>query len=174
MYSELLIGCGNNREKRMGIAGTPKEWKNLTTLDVDPLCNPDVWFDLNNLPYPFEDNQFDEIHAYEVLEHVGAQGDHAFFFAQFGELFRILKPDGLLFGTVPAWNSIWAWGDPSHRRVISRASLTYLGQAEYKKQVGTTPMTDFRGIWKHDMPLVWYKEEADTFHFTLQAKKNAS
>ena len=146
---ELLIGCGNRRVKELSIAEVA-EWHDLTTLDVDPTTNPDVVHDLNILPYPFEDNSFDEIHAYEVLEHTGQQGDWRWFFAQFSEFYRILKPDGQLYGTSPLWTSNWAWGDPGHSRVIQPESLIFLDQAQYTQQIGQTPMTDYRHVWKGD------------------------
>ena len=34
--SELLIGCGNARNKQLSFEGIPKDWTELTTLDVDP------------------------------------------------------------------------------------------------------------------------------------------
>ena len=57
---------------------------------------------MNKLPLPFDNDTFDEIHAYEVLEHVGKQGDYIFFFAQFSDLYRILKPNGLLVAMSPS------------------------------------------------------------------------
>ena len=171
MKTELLLGCGNSREKRMWISGQEPKWSNLITIDHDEDCNPDFVWDLETCPYPFQTNQFDEVHAYEVLEHTGPQGDYVFFFIQFSELHRILKPNGLLFATVPAWNSIWAWGDPSHKRVISPASLTFLSQEEYTKQVGKTAMSDFREIYKVDFKTEFAKIEQDTFQFTLRAIK---
>jgi hypothetical protein len=45
---------------------------------------------------------------------------------------------------------MWAWGDPSHRRVINEGSFTFLDQTQYAKQVGKTAMTDFRSLWKGD------------------------
>jgi hypothetical protein len=63
---ELLIGCGTNRDKRMGVAGQG-EWSGLVTLDIEPSLNPDVVWDLNDLPLPFEAGAFDEIHAYEQV-----------------------------------------------------------------------------------------------------------
>ena len=169
--TELLIGCGNKREKLFWIPAEGKEWKNLTTLDFDKDCNPDVVHDLEDLPYPFDDNSFDEIHAYEVLEHTGNQGDWKFFFDQFSELHRILKPDGIICATVPMWNSVWAFGDPSHKRIISRASITFLYQEEYKKQIGNTSMTDFRSYWKKDFVPIHMEEREHQFMFILQAKK---
>ena len=146
---ELLIGCGNKREKEIALTESQREWHNLTTLDMYPECNPDVVHDLETLPYPFEDNSFDEIHAYEVLEHTGRQGDWRFFFAQWDEFYRILKPDGQFYGTSPLWASPWAWGDPGHTRIIGAEQLYFLSRANYS-EVGVTPMTDYRPHFKCD------------------------
>lgn len=144
---ELLLGCGNNRIKRLSIKEENPEFQNLVTLDIDPSTKPDVVWNLDNLPYPFQDEEFDEIHAYEVLEHTGTQGDYKFFFEQFNELYRILKNKGKLYITVPYWQSIWALGDPGHRRVFNEGSFTFLDRSEYEKQVGITSMTDYRHIY---------------------------
>jgi SAM-dependent methyltransferase len=170
MKRELLIGCGNNRDKKVHGTWTTPEWSELTTLDIDAGVNPDVVHDLNQLPYPFEDNQFDEIHAYEVLEHCGQQGDWRFFFAQFSEFWRILKPDGLFVATVPMWDSPWAWGDPGHTRVITRGSLIFLDQREYL-QVGTSAMTDYRSVWKGDFQGFAAIEKEHSFGFILKCVK---
>lgn len=171
---ELLIGCGRKWDKRINTRGT-SEWSKLVTLDHNPDVKPNILHDLTVLPYPFEDNSFDEIHAYEVLEHIGQQGDYKTFFAQFAEFHRILKPRGLLCATTPMWNSLWAWGDPSHTRVISEGSLIFLSQKEYEKQQGVTSMTDFRYIWKADFDIVYAKEASPgSFVFMLQAVKDES
>ncbi len=168
MRKELLIGCGANREKRLHTVGA-EEWSGLITLDNNLDHKPDVLWDLMQMPLPFADNEFDEIHAYEVLEHTGAQGDYRFFFAQWSEFWRIMKPNGLFFGTVPSLNSIWAWGDPSHTRVIPPAQFNFLNQ-EYYKNVGSTPMSDFRSIYKADLKL-GALEEGESTKFVLQAHK---
>lgn len=169
MKTELLIGCGNNREKKIHLGDG--EWHNLITLDLDPECKPDVLHDLEEMPYPFADDMFDEIHAYEVLEHTGQQGDWKFFFDQFGELHRMLKPDGVLFASVPHFQSVWAWGDPSHKRVLSHGSVVFLSQKMYADQVGKTPMTDFRRYWKRDFDIIHSEYRGETYYFGLQAKK---
>jgi len=151
-YRELLIGCGNRRSKDMG-ATDQKEFKNLTTLDIDENCKPDVLWDLNDLPYPFGDNYFDEIHAYDVLEHFGAQGDYRAFFAQFSEFWRISKHGALFLATVPVWNGMWAFGDPGHTRVLPPGCFHYLAQKQYE-QVGTTKMTDYRHLYKADFQII--------------------
>lgn len=177
---ELLIGCGSRRQKNITLPGRSegREFTNLTTLDINPDHKPDVVHDLNSLPYPFEDNSFDEIHAYEVMEHVGNQGDYRFFFAQWEELYRILKPDGQFYGTSPLWHSPWAWGDPGHTRVIQAESLIFLSQEQYHKQIGVTPMTDYRFCYKADFEPLAIQPAGDAerpvqMAYVLQAKKPA-
>ena len=169
---ELLIGCGNQRRKKLAFDGD-WEWKELVTLDHDPLCGADVTHDLNDLPWPFEDGTFDEVHAYEVLEHIGRQGDYEAFFAHFGEIYRLLKPDGLLCATVPWWQDVWAWADPSHTRLIAPQTLVFLDQSQYAKQVGKTAMTDFRWLWKGDFEPVAAERQDNQFWFALRAVKPA-
>lgn len=193
-YRELLIGCGHARDKRMapdrGIAG----WHDLITLDHNSECKPDL---LGNLDYtgkfpiqdwnergaplidhatsyPYlKDEMFDEVHAYEVLEHLGSQGDDRAFFSHFSEIWRILKPDGFLCATVPSRYSPWLWGDPSHRRLINEESLSFLDQDNYAQLDGAkpTPMSDFRRLYRADFRIVQRQDNHKQFFFILQAVK---
>lgn len=163
---ELLIGCGNSRTKRLDMQ-RDNNWRGLVTLDMDPSCNPDVVHDLSVLPYPFEAESFEEIHAYEVLEHCGKQGDWKFFFDQFAEFWRILKPGGRMLCTVPIWDSEWAWGDPGHTRVITPGSLLFLQQRVYEAEVGRTAMTDYRSYWKLNFSVEAAQETNGQYCFVL-------
>lgn len=191
---ELLIGCGSRRikdrrlptwkeiERGQSMTGARlgTEFENLVTLDINPAHAPDIVFNLcllgiDSMPCIHDqrcpDNTYDEIHAYEVLEHIGRQGDAQTFFYQFTEFHRILKPGGLFYATCPAWFSQWAWGDPSHTRVITAGTLAFLSQKEYAKQVGKTPMSDFRDIYKADFDVVVADESTETLCFVLRAVK---
>lgn len=164
---ELLIGCGNSRVKMLD-ANRSNEWKGLYTLDMDASCNPDVVWNLEEFPLPFENETFEEIHAYQVLEHTGKQGDWKFFFAQFAEFWRILKPGGKFYATVPMWDSEWAWGDPGHTRLITAGTLVFLSKEEYAKQIGKTNMTDYRMTWKHDFHIDGVQETNGHLCFVLK------
>lgn len=172
-YKELLIGCGVQRKKLLTPTGIEPVWRGLITLDINEDHKPDIDWDLTNLPLPFEDEYFNEIHAYEVLEHTGAQGDYKFFFAQFSDFWRLLKPDGWLFGTVPAPGTPWVWGDPSHTRAILPESFIFLSQQMYKDNVGKNPMSDFRHIYHADFELRFSQIHNGLFAFGLQAIKPA-
>jgi SAM-dependent methyltransferase len=168
---ELLLGCGSNLAKMCSPDNEPMEWSNLTTLDINPDCKPDIIHDLNSHPLPFKNDTFDEIHAYQILEHLGRQGDYRFFFREFTEYWRILKPNGYLCANVPTYTGSWAWGDPSHTRIINEGTLVFLSQAEYAKQIGKTTMSDFRYIYKADFELVTSRNHEAAFYFILRAIK---
>lgn len=170
LRKELLIGCGSRRKKLL-FRKNYENWSNLVSLDINPHHNPDIVWDLMDMPLPFEDNEFDEIHAYDVLEHTGQQGDYRFFFQQWSEFWRILKPNGAIFAKCPSWRSHWAWGDPGHTRVIQLASLIFLKQPEYTQQVGNSPMTDYRDIYQADFEDEYVKEDDNELFFVLKAIK---
>jgi SAM-dependent methyltransferase len=171
-YRELLAGCGKRREK---IISTPnhKGWENLTTLDWNEAHEPEIIYDLTGVRWPFDDNYFDELHLYDVIEHcTGGAGDTMRFFSFFREAHRILKPNGFICATTPLEDTEAAWGDPGHGRIINEMSLTFLCQRAYEEQVGKTPMSDYRHIYKVDFEPVWMERRAGSFCFVLQAKKN--
>ncbi len=157
---ELLLGAGASREKKLGVEGR-EAWTDLVTLDFSNEHSPDVVHDLNK-PLPFEADYADEIHAYDVMEHIGQQGDWQGFFAQWSDIWRVLKPGGMFFGISPHWSSPWAWGDPGHTRVYGPEVLTFLSQAEYAERVGTTPMTDYR---------FWYQADFDVLATAVQPNR---
>lgn len=165
---ELLLGCGSSRLKKLHQQGR-SDWTGLVAIDIEPRHKPDLVHDIND-PLPFADSSVDEIHAYEVLEHCGRQGDYKFFFAQWNDFWRVLKPGGMFFGTVPTPSSPWAWGDPSHTRVIPKESFVFLSQPNYA-QVGVTPMSDFRSLYRGDFDVAHLHEHEHVLEFALRAIK---
>lgn len=161
MRRELLLGCGNRRIKELH-EPAHKEFENVTTVDIYEDCKPDICVDLNSTDWDLLCirrlwEQYDEVHAYEVLEHLGRQGDEESFFRTFRNIWLTLKNDGMLYASVPSWSSLWAWGDPGHKRIINEGTLAFLDQNEYARQVGKTPMTDYRNTY-------W----APPFHFVRE------
>lgn len=165
---ELLLGCGSRTVKDIYLPYRGSAFNNVVRLDINADHNPDIVWDLTQHPLPFDDCEFDEIHAYDVLEHLAYQGDFQFFFKEFTEYHRILKPDGIFFASCPSFNSTWSWGDPSHKRIVSRETLVYLVQEEYTKQVGVTKMSDFRNIYKVNFKIIHAEDKNGTFSFALK------
>lgn len=165
-----LVTLDNNLDHKPDILCDLTTPKKLLSCDMPRLVAEKIAKWGNSEP-ELIDSAFDELHAYEVLEHIGEQGNAELFFLQFTEFHRILKPGGLFFATCPSWRSMWAWGDPSHSRVITAGTLSFLSQAEYAKQVGKTPMSDFRHIYKADFEPVYVHEDDNYLGFVLRAIK---
>jgi hypothetical protein len=137
----------------------------LTRLDSNPDCKPDVLWDLNVKPWPFEDNSFDEVHAYNVMEHLGRQGDAKAFFDEHYEIWRILRRGGSYLGCCPTMRNPWVLAEPSHTRVLLPHTFNFLHGRFMDTQLGVTSSSDFRGLWRGDLRLikVWndYNSEDD-------------
>jgi SAM-dependent methyltransferase len=104
---KLNIGAGN--DIRNG-------WINH---DIAELEGIDIVHDLNKFPWPFEDEQFSEIVANDVLEHLNE------LIPAMEELHRILKSNGALHIKVPYWNSWGFHADPTHKLSFHEMTFTF-------------------------------------------------
>lgn len=101
----LDVGCGWN--KVPGAIG----------IDANPRAHADVIHDLGAVPYPFPDNEFDEIVCRHVIEHVPDV------MALVAELHRITKPGGRISIVTPHYtNPDWPT-DPTHRNHFNSYSF---------------------------------------------------
>ena len=123
MKRELLLGAGRNLTKKITVGGAA-EWSNLTTLDFNRDHCPDIVADLDATALSTGPRTTATTRSTPTrcMEHLGRQGDWRFFFAQWGEFWRMLKPGGLFCGTSPATISPSGYGAirvipaPSRRR----------------------------------------------------------
>lgn len=71
-----------------------KQKLTFTSIDIDPARNPDIVMDITNMD-KISSNSIDVIFCMEVLEHVKEP------LKACSEIFRVLKPNGLLIGSTP-------------------------------------------------------------------------
>ncbi len=103
----LDVGCGRN--KQPGAIG----------LDSNARTDADVIHDLGSLPYPFADDEFDEVIGNHVIEHVPDV------MAFVSELYRITRPGGRIRILTPHYsNPDWP-NDPTHRNHLNSYSFNY-------------------------------------------------
>lgn len=153
----LLIGAGNSRIKKVFLDQHPDWTGELITLDMDPNCGSSMVWDLDIRPLPFSDGEFDEIGAYDVLEHLGRQGDWRGWFDEMAEYHRILKPGGLMGVIVPV--NADALADPGHARFFSQNHFGFLSQEFYANNLKLgAPITDYRFYWKLNFDIAYINE----------------
>lgn len=78
----------------------------------------DVTWDLDEMPWPWEDASYDLIVAYSVFEHLKED-----LVVILNECWRILRPGGKVRLKLPHWNSDISHRDPTHRWFYSLGSL---------------------------------------------------
>lgn len=106
-------------------------------LDMTAYPNIDVVWDLNKLPLPFEDNQFEEILAYSILEHVD-------YVPLMDEIYRILQPMGIIKIRVPHFEYCEAYADPSHIHFFSYMTFFYFTK-DLKREYSFSKFSKFKG-----------------------------
>lgn len=107
---KLNLGCGY--DYREG-------WVNA---DLNEQAKVDVQVDLNDLPLPFEDNTFDYIFSAHTIEHV--REDMAL--PLIVELWRVLKPNGVLELRMPHFSHYSALSGFAHKRAFLLMLFSYL------------------------------------------------
>lgn len=101
---KLNLGCGHK---------ILDGWVNVDKYDT---FSPDVIWDLETFPWPFEDNSVEEILLSHVMEHLGSTSN--IFLKIMQELYRICKNKAEIDIIVPhPWHDIFM-GDPTHIRPI--------------------------------------------------------
>jgi predicted SAM-dependent methyltransferase len=113
---KLNIGCGKDIKE------------GYVNLDVVDYGGNQI-HDLNKFPYPYEDNSFDEVFASHILEHLDNFHDYI------TEIYRILKPGGLLIVYAPFFLNTKYFGEPDHKIPFSIRTFDnyeYIGNRKLK------------------------------------------
>lgn len=101
-----------------------------------------VYGDLLHAPLPFDDASFDYVTAHDLLEHiprvVSLEGETQFpLINLMNEIFRVLKPGGILFAIQPVFPSKEAFQDPTHVNIMNEDTLPfYFGEKAWARIYG--------------------------------------
>ena len=104
---KLNFGCGN------------EIIKGYVNMDILKLPGVNVVHNFNKFPYPFKDNEFDEIYTSHVLEHLDD------LIKVMVELKRICKPGAKIKIRVPHFSCGVSYRDPTHKRLFSYFTFDY-------------------------------------------------
>jgi len=122
---KLNLGCGNDIKQG---------WVNL---DSAGLPGVDVVWNIEKLPLPFGDGEFDEILANDILEHVE-------YIPVLRDLHRILKIGGKLTVRVPHFTSKNNFADPTHKKMFSVVTFDFfVKNAKFSKSKERAYYFDF-------------------------------
>ena len=122
---KLNLGCGNDIKQG---------WANL---DSAKLPGVNVVRNIEELPLPFGDGEFDEILANDILEHVE-------YVPVLKDIHRILKKGGKLTVRVPHFTSKNNFADPTHKKMFSIVTFDFfVKNTEFSKSKERSYYFDF-------------------------------
>ena len=130
----LNLGCGPNR-----LPGY---------VNVDMYGTPDVRWNLEEAPWPWESDSVDEVRMSHVLEHLGQSPQ--VFIGVMKELYRVCRHGARVYIRVPHPRHDFFLGDPTHVRPILPATLEMFSlrrNLEWEAQgLPNTPLGKYHGI----------------------------
>jgi SAM-dependent methyltransferase len=106
--------------RRLDLGSGGRHFPGYVSLDRDPATKPDVCHDIETR-LPFGDNEFDEVRAFHILEHVHTEKKTFVMY----EVWRVLKPGGVVEIEMPAFPFVQAVMDPTHYSLWARESFYY-------------------------------------------------
>jgi predicted SAM-dependent methyltransferase len=108
----LEVGAGDNPSR-------PRLNEKIIHLDRIKNKDIEVIHDLDKFPYPFKNEEFDEILCFNILEHVSE------LIKTMKELNRILKKGGIMKIKVPLFPSMYSVVDPTHKNFFVYNTFDY-------------------------------------------------
>ncbi|MBF0178626.1 MAG: hypothetical protein HQM03_01230 [Magnetococcales bacterium] len=153
----LNLGCGFDRQEG---------WINV---DHSQTCGPDQVWDLERLPWPWEDNSVGAVRLFNILEHLGPTRDG--FLDIIKELNRICAPGAIIYIVVPHPRHNDFIGDPTHVRPISVDTLkafdAHFNQFTIANQTSESPLGLQIGVDLYIQQAIYIIDDA--YHDTIFA-----
>ena len=142
-HNKLNIGCGFKK--------LDDHWN----VDIEPRCNPDQVVDLEQFPWPYEDDFFEKIHADNIMEHLGA--DPKVFTKIIQEMYRVSKDGAEWFICVPHHRCDLFWDDYTHVRALSSKTFKMFDQKTNFESIAKKVSDSTYGLY-YDVDLEVYDE----------------
>jgi SAM-dependent methyltransferase len=138
--SHLDLGCG-------AVPRNPYRREQLFGVDIRRSSDSPANIHTANLTVdsiPFEDCRFDSVSAFDFFEHIprifptpDGESTRFPFVELMNEVYRVLKPGGLLYALTPAYPASEAFQDPTHVNIISENThLYFTGDAPLARMYG--------------------------------------
>lgn len=108
------------RRKSLNLGCGLKHIPEALNLDVTPETNPDLVHDLRRFPWPFPNNRFAEVLAFDVIEHLDD------FITTMEEIHRVAQDRALVRVTVPHYSCANAFTDPTHCQLLGYFSFDHV------------------------------------------------
>lgn len=131
---------------------------NAVNVDITKYDKVDLIWDLEIMPWPFEDNSFDEVWAEDIIEHVDDP------FSMMEEIYRVCKDGAKVHIVGPHFMSANLPADLTHKRGFNERTFDHFDHSSATWQRYKYTNANFK-------ILKAFKDEHKNMEFTLKAKK---
>ena len=154
---KLNMGCGF------------KKLNDHWNVDTEAKCNPDQVIDLENTPWPYEDNFFEKITADNILEHLGQ--DPKVFTNVIKEMYRVSEDQAEWFINVPHHRCDLFWDDYTHVRPLTAKTFKMFDQKVNFESIAKKLSDSTFGLY-HDVDLEVYDVTYNMVGYWLQQQQD--
>ena len=119
MWTAPLVDFAQKKTLNLGCGQKYRD--DAVNVDV-PRSNvrADLWYDLNQRPWPFENDTFQEVLAFDIVEHLRD------LLLTMEEIHRVCRNGAIVRITVPHYSSANAFTDPTHLHYFGLFSFDYV------------------------------------------------
>lgn len=133
---------------RLNLGSGGKNLSGWVNVDFVSTCNPDVVWDLEKFPWPWENDSVDIVLLSHVLEHLGQSRD--VYLGIIKELYRVCRRDAQIIIHVPHPRHDFYLIDPTHVRPITVDGMRMFDQSLNREWVennfANTPLGIYMGV----------------------------
>lgn len=134
--TKLNMGCGHNKVE------------GYINVDQSPVCHPDIVCNLEELPWPWQDDSIHEVLFSHCLEHLGRETKS--FLQIMKELYRVCRDEAIINIIVPHPRHNNFINDPTHVRIITPQVLELfnheLNDEWQRGGYANTPLAHYLGV----------------------------
>lgn len=112
--------------KKLNLGSGTIKLEGYVNVDRSPHVNADQVVDLEQLPWPWPDNEFDHVVAKDILEHLGQTSQQ--FLDIIREMYRVSRNGAVWEIQTPHWRSDNLLNDPTHVRAITPQMMEMFNQ----------------------------------------------
>jgi SAM-dependent methyltransferase len=116
----LDIGCGKRKAEPDALG-----------IDMSADSAADTVWNLDEFPWPLEDDRFDRIHMSHIIEHLADP------VRAMAEVHRVARDGADVFVTTPHFSSHNSYVDPTHKRHLAAASFEYFTGRDFPSFAGS-------------------------------------
>lgn len=138
--------------KKLNLGSGLKVLKGYVNVDLTKKYGAEIVYDLEKFPYPFKNNEFDEILMDNVLEHLDDT------IKVMEELHRISKPGAIIKIIVPHYSGAMAFGHITHKKYFGSGSFDNFQPGKLEKYSNAEfQILEKRLIWLDSRDWFWIR-----------------